>query len=58
MFDFYIETLRLCDVLIHEAEELMKKEKELGLVPSQDYDELRVFNEAVGRAYGESIRKA
>jgi hypothetical protein len=48
MLDFCIEMLHQCDVLIHKAEELMEKEKELGLVPSQDYDELRVFNEAVG----------
>lgn len=38
MLDFCIEMLRLCDVLIHEAEKLMEKEKELGLVPSQDHD--------------------
>ena len=38
MLDFCIEMLHLFDVLIHEAEELMEKEKELELVSSQDYD--------------------
>lgn len=32
MFDVIIELLHRCDVLIREAEELMKKEKVLGMV--------------------------
>ena len=37
MFDAIIELLHRCDVLIREAEELMEREKKLGLIQSDQH---------------------